>query len=257
MIWKILGGIILIGIIAVILGYSLTSKYAKIGTQHFTYLKEGKTQEAYGMYAQILKDEFAYDQFVEMNAFAPQIESITWESRKYENGIAYIEGFLTLTDKTRVDVSLKLIKEGDAWKIGSTKVKPVETATGTPELKPTDDAKPYQVLAGQLVIELAKGNTEFLKDHLSPNMIAANDKAAVDDFLLKSKEKFANLDPKAGTLKAKPSADKEFGGVDYFGNMGYLFIVHAVYADKTEVDIEIYAVKEDGKIVIANIMTAQ
>lgn len=256
MIWKILIGITVIAIVAGIIAYSLTSKYARIGTLHFTYLKEGKTQEAYDMFAQILKNEFAYDKFVEMNAFAPQIKDIKWQSRIYENGIARIEGFLILEDSTRVNTSMKLIKENDVWKIGSINVKPVETAAGTPELKPTDDSKPYQVLAQQLADELAKGNTAFLKDHLSPNMIAANDKEAIDDFIQKSKEKFANLDPDAGPLSAKPSEDKEFGGVDFFGNMGYLFSVHIVYADKTESDIEIYTVKEDGKIQIANIMTA-
>lgn len=51
--------------------------------------------------------------------------------------------------------------------------------------------------------------------------------------------------------------DKEFGGVDFSGNMGYLFNAHVAYADKTEADIEIYTIKENGKIVISSVMSAQ
>lgn len=116
-------------------------------------------------------------------------------------------------------------------------------------------SREYKELAQQTVDQLVKGDIAFLQDHLSPNMVQANDVEKVNEFLVTTKKRFSNIDT-TQPLLVRPAEDEEFAGVDFFGNPGYSFVVSLGYKDKTTAQYKIYIVKENEKIVVGNIQSA-
>jgi hypothetical protein len=110
------------------------------------------------------------------------------------------------------------------------------------------ESSDYRKFADKVVVELAKGNTKYLNDNLSPNLIAANSQDAVNStFLPAAKKLFTNFDHIGNSVTIQPSTDS-------YGNSGYSFAMTAVYKDNTEKDFKIYIIKEGGKLVVGNIV---
>jgi len=110
------------------------------------------------------------------------------------------------------------------------------------------DSSNYRDFADKVVAELGKGNTQYLNDNLSPNLVLANSQEAVDSvFLPAAKKMFDNFDHIGKSVTIQPSTDS-------YGNSGYSFAMTAVYKDGTEKDFKIYIIKESGKLVVGNIV---
>lgn len=109
------------------------------------------------------------------------------------------------------------------------------------------ESSDYRTFTNKVVAELAKGNTAYLNNNLSPSLVAANSQEALNSsFLPAAKKLFANFDHLGDSVTIQPSTDA-------YGNSGYSFAMTAVYKDNTEKDFKIYIVSEGGKLVVGNI----
>lgn len=110
------------------------------------------------------------------------------------------------------------------------------------------ESSEYSDFADKVVAELAKGNIKYLSDNLSLILIADNSQETVDKvFLPAVKKLFINFDHIGRSVTIQPSSDEN-------GNSGYSFAMTIVYKDSTKKDIKIYIFKEDGNLVVRNIV---
>ncbi len=111
-----------------------------------------------------------------------------------------------------------------------------------------EDTAEYGTFADKVIAELGKGNTQHLKDNLSPNLITANGEENIDNiFLPAAKKLFANFSHIGNSVTIQPSTDS-------YGNSGFSFARSIVYKDKSEKNFKIYVIKENEKLVVGNIV---
>lgn len=117
-------------------------------------------------------------------------------------------------------------------------------------VKMQEESREYEEFAKQVISNVAKGNTDFLKNNFSPSVVAANPPGALDSTMLPATKKFfANFDHIGNSVDIHPS-DNSFGN-------GYSFAMTAVYKDGSEKPFKIYIVKENGELVVGNLVATE
>jgi hypothetical protein len=87
--------------------------------QFLTLISEDRTHDAYDMTADGFRqgmDEPAFAAGVKQTGLG-EYAAVSWSSWNSENGITTIEGVVTTRKATTIPVTLKLVKEGDRWKV--------------------------------------------------------------------------------------------------------------------------------------------
>ncbi len=150
-------------------------------------------------------------------------------------------------DGLNLEADVKCEVESDKKIISEASPKDQSEVSITDDLQMQKDSKEYEDFAKKVIGELVKGNTSYLKDNLSPNTLKDISKEDLDNFLSDVKKKFINFDKLGNSITTRPSG--EMGKTS-----GYSFAMTIIYKDQTEKDFKIYVLKENDKLVVANII---
>jgi len=116
-----IGCLVIIGIIvlAVVLAMLGTQGIVTATDELLTLIRDGKTADAYAATAkefQAATSAEAFETFLEQSSIG-DYASASWKSRSVENNTGSLEGTITTKSGGQIPVTVKLVKEGEAWKV--------------------------------------------------------------------------------------------------------------------------------------------
>jgi len=160
----ILGIVVVIGIL-VSLAFYATGDLAEAGEKFFVAVGAGNIDEAKSYLSEDFRaatpDE-AFVAFLEKSALK-DAASVSWNNRSYSGNQGELEGVVTTKSGGTIPISLKLVKENDAWKIYN-----IQKSVAGLQEKPSDGSPiPNIEEAGALVVNttVAFGEAINKKDY--------------------------------------------------------------------------------------------
>lgn len=117
---KILGGLILVVILAFVLVLWLTSGMTEATDEFFSLLKQDKVEEAYEMTSEEFQASTSQEEFKSFlsKTSLGEFQSADWNSRQRgSGGEGTLEGTVHTTSGGNIPITVKLIKENEEWKI--------------------------------------------------------------------------------------------------------------------------------------------
>ncbi len=145
---SIIAVIMVFVIIGVIMAFSLTSGAVEAVETHLSDLKQGNIEKAYqGTTSdfQSVTSLNAYRQFVDSYPILKDTVSSSFSQREVDNGVASIGGTITDSSGKKAKLKVKLLKEGENWRIQSLELPdavPGTTSSGGSKQKPKNSGQP-------------------------------------------------------------------------------------------------------------------
>jgi hypothetical protein len=164
----VVGGLAVLGAIAVVVVFGLTRGATKAGDDFLALTSSGKIREAYESSATTLKTQQSFEAFERavQRLGLSEVTSASWSQRELKNDRVHLDGSGRTRSGGKVPLTMDLIKEGGAWKVLAVNVPASGVAASSGETKmPPDTELRALALDSLLAFNDAVQTNDFTRFH--------------------------------------------------------------------------------------------